>query len=129
LVACEGCYRNVSKKKKDKECLIYIENEVSRKIEKRKVEDFIKPYETLNNILKKNMWLRNYTEEEKEDISYNKKIEAIDNTIKANENFIEIIKNSIFERKDINYGTNRFYIIIEILKNKLIKVKEHTFII
>ncbi|PKC03282.1 hypothetical protein RhiirA5_423998 [Rhizophagus irregularis] len=54
LKACEGCSRNISKKKGSKECLIYIDNEISRKIERCKEEEFIKPYETLNNIIKKN---------------------------------------------------------------------------
>ncbi|PKC57488.1 hypothetical protein RhiirA1_446167 [Rhizophagus irregularis] len=60
LKACEGCSRNISKKKGSKECLIYIDNEISRKIERCKEEEFIKPYETLNNIIKKNTRLRNY---------------------------------------------------------------------
>ncbi|EXX74870.1 hypothetical protein GLOIN_2v1824527 [Rhizophagus irregularis DAOM 181602=DAOM 197198] len=118
LIGCEGCDRNVSKKKGNGECLIYIEKEISRKIEKRKEEDFIRPYETLNNILTKNIWLRNTINEEKKDTLYNKKIEMIDNTIKANEEFINIIKNSIFERKELDFGKDRFFLIIEVKKNK-----------
>ncbi|CAB4418709.1 unnamed protein product [Rhizophagus irregularis] len=34
LKAYEGCSRNISKKKGSKECLIYIDNEISRKIER-----------------------------------------------------------------------------------------------
>ncbi|PKB94880.1 hypothetical protein RhiirA5_437856, partial [Rhizophagus irregularis] len=68
LEECKGCYRDISKKKKkNNECLIYIENEISRKIDRRKEENDIKPYETLNNIIKKNEWLRSYTIEEKRD--------------------------------------------------------------
>ncbi|PKY25506.1 hypothetical protein RhiirB3_388813 [Rhizophagus irregularis] len=114
LKACEGCDRNISKKKGTKECLIYIENEISRKIE----DEFIKPYETLNNILKKNMWLRNYTKDEKNEEIYNKKIELIDNMIRADENFVELIKNSIFEDRDTIFRVNRFYLLIDMMKNK-----------
>jgi hypothetical protein len=53
LKTCEGCIKNISKKKGSKECLIYLEGECSRVIEKRKEEGVIKPYETLNNIIKK----------------------------------------------------------------------------
>ncbi|PKK76490.1 hypothetical protein RhiirC2_772459 [Rhizophagus irregularis] len=53
LKKCEGCIKNISKKKGSKECLIYLEGECSRVIEKRKEEGVIKPYETLNNIIKK----------------------------------------------------------------------------
>ncbi|PKB96285.1 hypothetical protein RhiirA5_435086 [Rhizophagus irregularis] len=118
LIGCEGCHQNVSKKKGNGECLIYIENEISRKIEKRNEKDFIRPYETLNNILTKNNWLRNTINEEKKDTLYNKKIEMIDNTIKASEEFINIIKNSIFECKETNFGKDRFFLIIEVKKNK-----------
>ncbi|PKK61632.1 hypothetical protein RhiirC2_791518 [Rhizophagus irregularis] len=118
LKACEGCDRNISKKKGTKECLIYIENEISRKIEKRKEDEFIKPYETLNNILKKNIWLRNYTKDEKNEEIYNKKIELIDNMIRADENFVELIKNSIFEDRDTIFRVNRFYLLIDVMKNK-----------
>ncbi|PKY31997.1 hypothetical protein RhiirB3_449892 [Rhizophagus irregularis] len=119
LIACKGCHRDIRKKKgKNEECLIYIDNEFSRKLEKRKEEEFIKPYETLNNILKKNTWLRNYTEEERNDNSYNKKIENIDNIIRASENFINIIKNNIIEREDLITEINRYYMLIEVKKNK-----------
>ncbi|PKC12753.1 hypothetical protein RhiirA5_372843 [Rhizophagus irregularis] len=120
LIHCEGCFRNISKKKGKKECLIYINNDISRKIEKRKENEFIKPYETLNNILEKNIWLKNQTEEERVDIFYNKKIEIIDNIIKANEEFINIMKNSIFERSDLVNDIKKFFIIIKVSKNKSI---------
>lgn len=119
LIPCEGCFRNISKKKEKKECLIYIKNDISRKIEKRKENEFIKPYETLNNILKKNTWLRNHMEEEKTNMFYNKRIEIIDNMIKASDEFINIIKNSIFERLESTDEIKKFFIIIEVLKNKL----------
>jgi hypothetical protein len=35
LKKCEGCTKNISKKKETKECLIYLEGEFSRTIEKR----------------------------------------------------------------------------------------------
>ncbi|EXX73798.1 hypothetical protein GLOIN_2v1771092 [Rhizophagus irregularis DAOM 181602=DAOM 197198] len=120
LEECKGCYRNISKKKGNNECLIYIENEISRKIDRRKEENDIKPYETLNNIIKKNEWLRSYTIEEKRDELYNKKIELIDKIIKTNEeNFTKLIKNSIFEENQLNLETKqRFCILIDIKKKK-----------
>lgn len=116
LKACEGCYRNISKKIGNKECLIYIENEIGRKIEKYKEKDLIKPYETLKNIIKKNEWLRNYIQDE----LYNNRIELIDNIIETNEgNFIDLIKNSIFEDIESTSGSRRrFYLLIDTIKHK-----------
>ncbi|PKK58872.1 hypothetical protein RhiirC2_795638 [Rhizophagus irregularis] len=42
----------------------------------------------------------------------------INNTIKASEEFINIIKNSIFECKEADFGKDRFFLIIEVKKNK-----------
>ncbi|GBC52728.2 hypothetical protein GLOIN_2v1472384 [Rhizophagus irregularis DAOM 181602=DAOM 197198] len=36
LKACKGCSRNISKKKESKECLIYIDNEISKKLKDEK---------------------------------------------------------------------------------------------
>ncbi|PKY17715.1 hypothetical protein RhiirB3_430384 [Rhizophagus irregularis] len=58
LKKCKGCDKNISRKKNAKEFLIYIENENSRIIERRKEEDAIKPFEMLNNIMLKNEWLK-----------------------------------------------------------------------
>ncbi|EXX55428.1 hypothetical protein RirG_225510 [Rhizophagus irregularis DAOM 197198w] len=121
LKKCQGCYRNISKKKGSKECLIYIENEICRNLDRRKEEDYIKPYETLNNIIKKNEWLRTYTKEDKKDESFNNKIEIIDKIIKTNEkNFLDIIKNSIFEEEDnlILITKRRFCLLIDTNKKK-----------
>ncbi|PKY53653.1 hypothetical protein RhiirA4_547753 [Rhizophagus irregularis] len=94
LKAYEGCSRNIK-------------------------EEFIKPYETLNNIIKKNAWLRNYTQEEKRDEIYNNKIEKIDNIIKVDKNFINLIKNSILENEELISGSKRrFCLLINIIKNK-----------
>ncbi|PKY53048.1 hypothetical protein RhiirA4_471057 [Rhizophagus irregularis] len=121
LKKCEGCSKNISKKKGTNECLIYLEGEFSRKIERRKEENLIKPYGTLNNIIKKNTWLRNYTQEDRRDIIYNERIEIIDNLIKTEEEFITLIKNSIFENSDNTYGEKRrFYLAIDIVKTKSI---------
>ncbi|PKY26184.1 hypothetical protein RhiirB3_441412 [Rhizophagus irregularis] len=120
LKKCEGCSKNISKKKGTNERLIYL-GEFSRKIERRKEENLIKPYETLNNIIKKNTWLRNYTQEDRRDIIYNERIEIIDNLIKTEEEFITLIKNSIFENSDNTYGEKRrFYLAIDIVKTKSI---------
>ncbi|RGB41173.1 hypothetical protein C1646_752431 [Rhizophagus diaphanus] len=58
------------------------EGENSRIIEKHNEKGVIKPYETLNNILAKNNWIKNYNKEIKDKI-YNNKIEVIDNLIKS----------------------------------------------
>ncbi|POG53486.1 hypothetical protein GLOIN_2v29323, partial [Rhizophagus irregularis DAOM 181602=DAOM 197198] len=121
LKKCQGCFRNISKKKGSNECLIYIENEICRNLDRRKEEDYIKPYETLNNIIKKNEWLRTYTKEDKKDESFNKKIELIDKIINTNDkNFLDIIKNSIFEEEDnlISITKRRFCLLINTNKKK-----------
>ncbi|PKY52485.1 hypothetical protein RhiirA4_447277 [Rhizophagus irregularis] len=116
LKKCEGCSRNISKKKGNKECLIYLENEYSRKIERRKDDGLIKPYETLNNIKKKNNWLRKFTQEERRDEIYNERIGKIDSIIKADEEFIMLIKNSIFENDENFSREKRFFLIIDAVK-------------
>lgn len=73
--------KNISRKKNAKEFLIYIENENSRIIERRKEEDAIKPFEMLNNIMLKNEWLNKYSKEERKDKAYNERIEMMDNLI------------------------------------------------
>uniref|UniRef100_U9U2G9 Uncharacterized protein n=1 Tax=Rhizophagus irregularis (strain DAOM 181602 / DAOM 197198 / MUCL 43194) TaxID=747089 RepID=U9U2G9_RHIID len=106
LKKCEGCSRN-------------IKNEYSRKIERRKDDGLIKPYETLNNIIKKNNWLRKFTQEERRDEIYNERIGKIDSIIKADEEFIMLIKNSIFEN-DENFSREkrRFFLIIDAVKTR-----------
>ncbi|PKB99447.1 hypothetical protein RhiirA5_429683 [Rhizophagus irregularis] len=120
LKKCEGCYRNISKKKMEKkECLIYIENDSSRIIERRKEEDFIKPYETLNNIINKNGCLKKVLEQEKRNEIYNERIENIDNIIRINEDFIKLIKNSIIEEEESFMNEARkFFLIIDTTKTK-----------
>lgn len=98
LKKCEGCTKNISKKKETKECLIYLEGEFSRTIEKRNEEGVLKPYETLNNIIKKNEWIRKYNEEEKNNEKYNEKIGIIDSLIQSDDDFITILKNSISKK-------------------------------
>lgn len=76
-----------------------MEGENSRTIEKRNEKEYIKPYETLNNIMIKNDWIKNYNEELEKDNLFNGKIEIIYTLIKAEEkDFIDILKNSIIER-------------------------------
>lgn len=73
---------------------------------KRRLEGFnIKPYETLRNIIDKNKWVKNYSEEDKRDREFKFRIEMIDNLIKAENDFIEILKNSIYEREDFGIKT------------------------
>lgn len=94
-----------------------MEGEFSRKIEKRNEEGEIKPYETLNNIIKKNEWIK-YNEEERRNEVYNEKIEIIDNLIQSSEEFIMLLKNSIFEKDNMERGRNKFYLIIDAVKTK-----------
>lgn len=96
--------------------MIYLEGEFSRKIEKRN-EGETKPYETLNNIIKKNEWIK-YNEEERRNEVYNEKIEIIDNLIQSSEEFIMLLKNSIFEKDNMERGRNKFYLIIDAVKTK-----------
>ncbi|CAB4439657.1 unnamed protein product [Rhizophagus irregularis] len=122
LIKCEGCHRNIGKKNKEKkECLIYLENDISRIIERRKEDNFIKPYETLNNIIEKNHQLKKVIEAENKDEIYNERIDQIDNIIKSKEEFINIIKYSILEKNE-NEDNERlkYYIIIEVIKTKSI---------
>ncbi|PKY55306.1 hypothetical protein RhiirA4_427411 [Rhizophagus irregularis] len=121
LKECQGCDRNISKKKgNNNECLIHIENEISRIVERRKEENDIKPYETLNNIIKKNEWLKSYTNEDKRNELYNRKLELIDKIIKTNENnFMDLIKNSIIEDNELNLvAKRRFCLLIDVKKKK-----------
>lgn len=110
LKQCEGCTKNISKKKETKECLIYLEGEFSKTIEKRNEEGVLKPYETLNNIIKKNEWIRKYNEEEKNNEKYNEKIGIIDSLIQSDDDFITILKNSIFEKDSIDRRKKKFYL-------------------
>ncbi|RGB35188.1 hypothetical protein C1646_759641 [Rhizophagus diaphanus] len=72
LIICNGCSRNIK-------------------------DGIIKPYETLNNLIKKNECVKNLNNEERRNEIFNKRIETIDNLIKADKEFITIMKNSIFE--------------------------------
>ncbi|PKK67821.1 hypothetical protein RhiirC2_783026 [Rhizophagus irregularis] len=120
LEKCEGCERNIGKKNNEKkECLIYLENNISRIIERRKENNYIKPYETLNNIIEKNNRVKNVIRMEQRDKIYNEKIEQIDNIIKSEDAFINIIKNSIFEHdNDDLEEKSKYFIIIDVLKTK-----------
>lgn len=65
--------------------------------------------------------VKKYTQEDRRDIIYNERIEIIDNLIKTEEEFITLIKNSIFENSDNTYGEKRrFYLAIDIVKTKSI---------
>lgn len=86
---------------------------------KRRLEGFnIKPYETLRNIIDKNKWVKNYSEEDKRDREFNFRIEMIDNLIKAENDFIEILKNSIYEREDFGIRRKVFWLVLDCLKIK-----------
>lgn len=68
--------------------MIYIENEESRIIKKRNEERGIKPYESMRNIKMKNEILI----DDERDQNYNKRIEMINEMIKADQGFIDILK-------------------------------------
>ncbi|PKB91757.1 hypothetical protein RhiirA5_447660 [Rhizophagus irregularis] len=98
---CEGCERNVSKKKDNNEkCLIYIENKNSRIIKTRKEEGALKPYETISTVIKKNECIKAISEDEENNEEINRKIDQIDSLIKAEDDFITIMKNSLFEKEN-----------------------------
>ncbi|PKC00469.1 hypothetical protein RhiirA5_428137 [Rhizophagus irregularis] len=104
LVKCSGCEKNVSKKnnKEDENgfCLIYINNQKSRIIKKRVEKQFLKPYESLRNIIKKNEIIREYVEYDINDEFYNWRIDLIDKLIETtDENFIKFLKNSLIEEE------------------------------
>ncbi|PKC01909.1 hypothetical protein RhiirA5_425994 [Rhizophagus irregularis] len=108
LIKYEGCERNVGRKEKDNSRVI-----------KRRLEGFnIKPYETLRNIIDKNKWVKNYSEEDKRDREFNFRIEMFDNLIKAENDFIEILKNSIYEREDFGIRRKVFWLVLDCLKIK-----------
>ncbi|PKY43933.1 hypothetical protein RhiirA4_458056 [Rhizophagus irregularis] len=129
LTICEGCGRNISKKAGSKICLIYIENKNSRVIETRKEEGAIKPYETLNNLIKKNECVKLINEEEKLTEEFNERIEQVDNLIKAEDDFITLIKNSIFENDNIKESVKKYYLMIDLkkVKNSLNKAGKRTY--
>lgn len=100
LRKCEGCFRNIRKKNREnKECLIYIEEEASRLIEKRKENNYIKLYEILNNIINKNNCVKKVIEIENRDENYSEKIEKIDNIIQSEKEFINIISMKKMKKK------------------------------
>ncbi|PKY56492.1 hypothetical protein RhiirA4_476823 [Rhizophagus irregularis] len=118
LVMCEGCEKNISKKKeKPQKCLIYIENKNSRIIKTRKEEGGIKPYETIVNLIKKNECVKMVSEDEKRDEEINKKIDQIDSLIQAEGDFITIMKNSLSEN-DNGENVKRYYLMIDLKKIK-----------
>ncbi|PKY55294.1 hypothetical protein RhiirA4_474639 [Rhizophagus irregularis] len=101
LVMCKGCEKNISKKKdNNQKCLIYIENKNSRIIKTRKEEGAIKPYETISNLIKKNECVKAINEDEKKNEEINRKIDQIDSLIKAENDFITIMKNSLAENEN-----------------------------
>ncbi|GBC14484.2 hypothetical protein GLOIN_2v1478197 [Rhizophagus irregularis DAOM 181602=DAOM 197198] len=121
LIMCEGCEKNISKKKDNNEkCLIYIENKNSRIITTRKEEGVIKPYETISTLIKKNECIRAISEDEENNEEINRKIDQIDRLIKAEDDFITIMKNSLFENEN-DRRAKRYYLMIE-----LKKIKSHT---
>ncbi|GES91180.1 hypothetical protein GLOIN_2v1771092 [Rhizophagus clarus] len=125
LIVCTGCNKNI-KRINDGICHIYIENENSRIINNRKEDNKLKPYESFGDIKNRNEKLikdkiskkRLIIEEEEEsnidNINFNKRIDQIDQTIKASENFIEELKNNILE------NTKEIYdIFIQVNKEKM----------
>lgn len=84
-----------------------------------RIEDSnIKPYETLRNIILKNNCLKSYNKEEKRDKIFNERLELIDNIIKAENEFIEILKNSIIEREKNDKRRKEYWLIIDCIKLK-----------
>ncbi|CAB5362275.1 unnamed protein product [Rhizophagus irregularis] len=128
LTICEGCEKNISKKASSNQCLIYIENKHSRIIDTRKEEDTIKPFETLNNLIKKNECVKIINEEETMNEEINERIENIDSIIKADKEFITIMKNSLSEY-DTKERIKKYFLIIDLkkIKNDLNKHGKRTY--
>ncbi|CAB4403385.1 unnamed protein product [Rhizophagus irregularis] len=103
--------------------VIVKENEESRIVKKRNEERGINPYESMRNIKMKNEILKKYVIEDERDQNYNKRIEMINEMIKADQGFIDILKNSIIETDAKNKRRKSVYLIIECLKKK-IKISE-----
>ena len=95
--------------------MIFVENEISRIIERRKEDNYIKPYETLNNIIEKNNCIKKVMESEKRDEFYNERIEKIDNLINSEEGFINLIKNSILEKDESEMNEIQKYFLTIVL--------------
>lgn len=73
-------------------------NEESRIIKKRFEGWCVKPYESLRNIIFKNVMIKNYVIEDKMNEHYNFRIDIIDSLISANENWINILKIVLLKR-------------------------------
>ncbi|PKY55292.1 hypothetical protein RhiirA4_474637 [Rhizophagus irregularis] len=99
--------------------LIKCEEKEDSRVIKRRIEDSnIKPYETLRNIILKNNCVTSYNKEEKRDKIFNERLELIDNIIKAENEFIEILKNSIIEREKNDKRRKEYWLIIDCIKLK-----------
>ncbi|PKY60175.1 hypothetical protein RhiirA4_430933 [Rhizophagus irregularis] len=118
LVPCEGCEKNVGKKKdNNQKCMIYIENKNSRIIKTRKEGGAIKPYETITNLIRKNKCVKVINEDEKKNEEINRKIDQIDSLIKAEDDFIALMKNSLSEY-ETEERPKRYYLMIDLKKIK-----------
>ncbi|GBB97266.1 hypothetical protein RclHR1_29510001, partial [Rhizophagus clarus] len=125
LIVCTGCNKNI-KRINDGICHIYIENENSRIINNRKEDNKLKPYKSFGDIknrneklikdkiLKKRLIIEEEEESNIDNINFNKRIDQIDQTIEASENFIEEIKNNILK------NTKEIYdVFIQVNKGKM----------
>ncbi|PKK60052.1 hypothetical protein RhiirC2_793922 [Rhizophagus irregularis] len=74
--------------------------------------------------VKKNEWIRKYNEEEKNNEKYNEKIGIIDSLVQSDDDFITILKNSIFEKDSIDRRKKKFYLTIDTIKTKSAVNKE-----
>lgn len=95
LINCKGCSKNIRLTCSKDQCFIYINNEVSRKVTTRKENEYVKPYETLENLIFKNNLLKDDVGDNEIDIIINDRIEAIDQFIDADKEVLNIIKNII----------------------------------
>lgn len=83
-------------------------------IKRRNENEVVKPYETLRNIIEKNKSVTRLNELEEKDECFNNRIDLIDKVMKAEKEYVEFLKNNIFEKD--NFERNKFYIIIECVK-------------
>lgn len=105
LIKCKGCSKNIKLKNCKDTCFIYINNEISRKINIRKVNEYVKPYESYDNLVHKNSLLEDIVDETDVDIAINERIEAIDQYIDADKEILDIIKNNILIKETMD-GNN-----------------------
>lgn len=95
-------HKSIRNNNNDDICFIYINNESSRKINTRKKNEYVKSYETYENLIFKNSILEAEVDKIDIDKEINEWIEAIDQYIDADIKVLNILKNNILIKEEIN---------------------------